>query len=237
MEKKDKARLDGIRARFKAGGAEVLSSQECLELLLSYASPRGDNYALSCELLLKYGSLKHLMSSPPVRLQHAGALGEYQAVFLTLVGQIGRQISLEDMESRPDAFSDVGAIGRYFLELIRGQPREVFYELCLDGDTFLTCRQLTDGGVLSEGMEARREIIRRMTEGALECAANTVVLCRRLSGELLVPSVSDRVIMEKALAAMDTVRVKFRDYFLVTDDDFVSLAESGLLEHWWKEKF
>lgn len=233
MEKGDKARLEDIRRRFGEVGLEAVSSQEALELLLSYAAPRADNRALSRELLRQYGSLKALLSASPNQLRHTGGLGEYTAVFLSLVSQIGRQIFLERMEGRPDAFASVADIGRYFMELVKGQPREALYQLCLNGDTFLSCGSLTDGGALSEEMEARGELVRRIVEDALASAANAVALCRRLSGGLLAPSVADRIVMEKARAALDTVRVDFRDYILVTDNDFVSMSETGVLTRPW----
>lgn len=229
MGNDNKARLEDIRRRFAEVGVEAISPQETIELLLAYASPRGNNCALSQELTQKYGSLKSLFSASFSQLRYAGGLSEYHAVFFSLIGQIGRQIFLEDMERRPDAFAESAHIGRYFLELVRGQPREAFYELCLNGGDFLACASLTDGGALSEEMEARDEIIRRAVEGALASDANTVVLCRRLSGELLAPTASDRVLIAELRAAFDTIRVNFRDYFLVDDDDFVSLLETGAI--------
>ena len=233
MENEQKARLENIRRRFTEVGIEALSPNEALELALSYAFPRGDCYALSQTLLNKYGSLRNVFSSSLSQLQNADGLGEAPAAFLTLISQIGRQIFLEDMERRPDAFAESADIGRYFLELVKGQRREALYELCLNGGNFLSCSSLTDGGALSEEMEARGELIRRTAEGALTSAANAVVLCRRLSGGLLAPSVTDRVLIASVRAALDTVRVDFRDYFLVTEDDFVSLSETGLLERPW----
>ena len=229
MEKEDKARLDDIYRRFTEVGVEAISPEETLELLFSYASPRSDNRALSRELLRKYASLKNLLSASLEQLRNDG-LGESQAVLLTLIAQIGRQIFLEYMEKRPCAFVESADIGRYFLELARGQSSDALYALCLDGETFLACYSLTDGGALPDDTDARRAVVRRTAELALTSAANTVVLCRRVSGGLLVPAVSDHMMIERLRAALDTLRVHFRDYFLVTDNDFVSLLETGAME-------
>ena len=233
MENEDKARLDDMRRRFLEVGVEALSPQETLELLFSYASTRTDNRALSRGLLLQYGSVRNLLSASLEMLKNGG-LEESQAVFVTLVGQVGRQIFLEAMEAQPDAFADTANIGQYFLELVRGQPRDAVYELCLNGGAFLSCVPLTDGDALLEDTDIRREIIRRVAEGALNSAANGVALCRHISGGLLVPSVTDRILIERVRAALDTLRVNFRDYVLVTDDDFVSMSETGLMERPWE---
>ena len=233
MEKEDKARLDDMRRRFLEVGIEALSPEETLELLFSYASPRTDNRALSRELLAQYGSLQNLFSASLEMLKNGG-LEESQALFLTLVGQVGRQIFLEEMEVQPDAFADTANIGHYFMELVRGQPHDTVYALCLNGGAFLSCVPLTDGDALLEDTDIRRELIRRVAENALTSAANGVALGRRISGGLLVPSVTDRILIERVRAALDTLRVNFRDYVLVTVNDFVSMSETGLMERPWE---
>ena len=54
MEQTPRTRLEDIRQRFVEVGIEALSTEETLELLLSYVSPRADNRALSESVLKKY---------------------------------------------------------------------------------------------------------------------------------------------------------------------------------------
>ncbi|MBQ9521046.1 MAG: hypothetical protein IJR72_00570 [Oscillospiraceae bacterium] len=215
MERTPQTRLEDIRQRFIEVGIEALSTEETLELLFSYVFPRTDNRALSETVLNKYGSLRHLLSSSVRQLRTVGGLNESAAVFLALVGQTGRQMFLEYMERCPEMFAEVGDIGRYFMELVRGQPWEAFYILCLGGNTFLSCCAL-DGA----------EPVRRTLEAALESAADNVAVCRRQTGGVISLSGHDRALSEKLRAALDTVRVTFRDYMVVSDDDFVSLSET-----------
>lgn len=217
MEQVPRTRLEDIRQRFIEVGIEALDTAETLELLLHYVSPRADNRALSEAVLTKYDSLRNLLSSSVSQLKTVGGLSESAAVFLSLVGQTGRQMFLESMEGRPGAFASIPDIGRYFMELVRGQPREAFYELCLAGDTFLSCRPIAETG---------QELVRSAIEGALESAADSVAICRRQAGGLATLSGNDRALSEKFRAALDTVRVSFRDYLVVADDDFVSLTET-----------
>ena len=230
MDANDRERMDDMRRRFIRRGINALAPQEVLELLFSYASPCADNYVLSYRLLRKYGSLDSLISSSFHQLRAVGGLDESRAFFLALVNRVGRQALLEEMEARTDAFPQSTDMGRYFLELVRGEPREAFYELCLDGNSFLACYQLTDGGALSLEMEPRRELTRRTVEGALKSAANAVALCHCISGGVAAPTLTDRMTARKIRAALETVNVAFRDYFVVTDDDFTSLSEIGLLD-------
>lgn len=215
MEQTPRTRLEDIRQRFVEVGIEALSAEETLELLFGYISPRRDNRALSETLLNKYGSLRHLLSSSARQLQTVGGLSESAAVFLALVGQTGRQMFLETMEHCPDMFAEACDIGRYFMELVRGQPWETLHVLCLSGNTFLSCYSL-DGA----------DPVRRTLEAALESAADGVAVCRRQTGGLVALSEHDRALSQKLRAALDTVRVSLRDYVVVSDDDFVSLSET-----------
>ena len=218
MEQVPRTRLEDIRQRFIEVGIEALDTEETLELLLYYVSPRADNRARAEAILRRYDSLRNVLSSSVNQLKTVGGLNESTAVFLSLVGQTGRQMFLESMESRPGAFEAIPDIGRYFMELVRGQPREAFYELCLAGDTFLSCRPISEAG---------QELIRSAIEGALESAADNVAICRRQAGGLATLSGRDRELSEKFRDALDTVRVSFRDYLIVSDDDFVSLTETN----------
>lgn len=215
MEQMPRTRLEDIRRRFLEVGIEALSAEETLELLLSYVSPRADNRAVSEAVLKKYNTLGNVMSSSVRQLETVGGLNESAAVFLSLVGQTGRQMFLETMEHRPDMFAEVYDIGRYFIELVRGQPWEAFYVLCLSGNTFLSCCPL-DGA----------EPVRRTLEAALESAADNVTVCRRQVGGLISLSGRDRELYATIREALDTVRVSLRDYIVVSDDDFVSMTET-----------
>ena len=217
MEQTPRTRLEDIRQRFIEVGIEALTAVETLELLLNYVSPRADNRILSETVLQKYGSLRHLMSASINQLKTVGGLSESTAVFLSLVGQTGRQMFLESMEQRPGAFASVSDVGRYFMELARGQSKDVFYELCLSGDTFLSCRSLSETG---------QDWVRSAIEGALESAADNVAVCRRQPGGLAAMSTQDRELSEQLHTALNTVRVSLRDFLVVADDDFISLTET-----------
>ena len=215
MERTPQTRLEDIRQRFVEVGIEALSAEETLELLFGYISPRADNRALSETVLNKYGSLRNVMSSSVRQLKTVGGLDEAAAVFLALVGQTGRQMFLENMERWPETFAEACDIGRYFMELVRGQPWEGFYILCLGGNSFLSCCSLNGP-----------EPVRRTLEAALESAADNVAVCRRQTGGLVTLSEHDRALSEKLRVALNTIRVTFRDYIVVSDDDFVSLSET-----------
>lgn len=231
MEKRDFQRSDELRRRFLLHGSDALAPAEALELLLDYVSPRKDCQALSYELLRTYGSLSNLLASSADQLQRVGGLSESAALLLTLVSQTNRHIFLEEAERREGAFESVSETGRYFMELVKGERRETFYELCLSKPgTFLSCVPLTDGGALSPEMDVPAVMIRRAVESALVSSANLAVICRHQPGGLLAPSVTDRLMIRKLRDALRTVRVALQDYYIVTDDDFISLSETGALE-------
>ena len=231
MDEETQKRFDYIREQFLEVGIEALMPEEILELLLYYAAPRTDHHLLVNRLIWKYGSLRNVLSSSMFQLETVGGLSKAEAMFLYLVSQTHRQMFLERMEIREGAFEHTVDIGWYFLDFVKGQNREMFLALCLTrDDSFLACYPVTDGGIITPEMEIRAETVRRVVECALQSAAEEVVLCHYQTGRLLKPSFADRALIEKVQAALDTIQVEFRDYFIVTHDEFVSLTETGVMK-------
>lgn len=226
MEKENVTRVDEIRKRFIRGGLDALSEKDALELLLSYAVSKEDCPVSAQSLLEKYGSLRALLSAPPDRLQRMSGMSNASALLFSLVNQSGRQMFLEDMEGREGAFSDTFSAGRYFMELASSVRRETLYALCVDRQsTFLSCVTVTDGSLLTPTMEARPESVQRIIECALKSSANAVIVCHYQPFGVRTPSTLDDALRQSVRNALGVMKIELLDYFFVTSEDFVSLAE------------
>lgn len=225
--KESATRVAELTQRFINGGLEALSQAEALELLLSYVTPREDNRTTSQNLLKSYGSLRGALSAPMNRFQRVNETSNSSALLFSLVNQSGRQMFLEDMEGRRGAFSDIAATGRYFIELASCAQRETFYTLCLDrSNTFLSCAAVTDGTLMSFALESRPEPLQRVVECALQVSADAVIVCHYQPDGKMVPSPTDDAFRRRIRNALDVISLSFRDYMIVTDDDFISMAET-----------
>ena len=87
-----------LRRRFSAHGLESFADHEVLELLLFYAIPRQDTNPIAHRLMEQFGSLEAVLSAQPEHLGQVAGVGEGTALFLRLVGQIGRRCRLSALE-------------------------------------------------------------------------------------------------------------------------------------------
>jgi DNA repair protein RadC len=83
-----------LRERFREAGAEALSDNELLELLLFRALPRRDVKAIAKDLIAKFGSFPEAISAPPATLAEvagmdAAAITELKIVHASIVGRDG----------------------------------------------------------------------------------------------------------------------------------------------------
>ena len=98
------------------------------------------------------------------------------------------------------------------------------YLLCLDAKCkVICCRQISEGTVNSAGIS-----VRKIVEVALAVNATSVILAHNHPSGIAVPSEEDIDTTFKVAKALKAVDVVMMDHIVVADDDYVSLAFSGL---------
>ena len=71
--------------------------------------------------------------------------------------------------------------------------------------------------------------VRKIVKAALDHNATSVVVAHNHPSGLALPSREDRATTLALKAALDAVDVVLVDHVIVADEDFVSLADDGLL--------
>ena len=71
--------------------------------------------------------------------------------------------------------------------------------------------------------------IRRVVELALLTSASAVVLAHNHPSGVALPSEEDQIATQQVREALATIGVVMVDHIIVADNDFVSMADSGLL--------
>ena len=203
-----------MRHRFCETGLEGFADHEALELLLYYAIPRRDTNELAHRLLARYGSLAALLQAPLEALQRTAGIGESAAVF----------------RKQGPAFvyhlNSTEKAGRYLLARFAGERNEVIYQLCLDRKgKLLACKRLSEGGSAAAELN-----IRRLVENALLSSASAVILSHNHPSGIALPSREDYTTTRRVQEALATIGVELLDHIIVAEDDYVSLADSGILQ-------
>lgn len=213
-----------VRQRFLEGGLDAFADHEALELLLFYAIPRRDTNETAHLLLERYGTLEAVLCAPVEDLQKVEGIGESAAVLLKLVPRLTQKAKLS-RNGREIILNSTEKAGSYLMERFRGERNEVIYQLCLDRKgKLLSCRRLNEGSADSSELN-----IRRVVENALLVSASAVILSHNHPSGIALPSTEDYTTTDRIRTALKTIGVPLVDHIIVADDDFVSMADSGVL--------
>jgi DNA repair protein RadC len=211
-----------IKNRFRMEGLDHFDEIYVLELLLCYCVPRKDTKPLAHALLEHFGSLTQVLEAPVEELEKVPGVGENISTFLTLTTAVSRYYLVH--RSAPDAILDSTVkCGRYLMPFFHGRRNETVFLLCLDAKCkVISCREVGEGSVNSAAIP-----VRKIVEMALAANATTAVLAHNHPSGLALPSIEDIQATKRIAKALYSVEVILADHVIVSDDDFVSLAESG----------
>ena len=213
---------DRIRRRFLEEGLDQFTDVQVLEFLLFYCIARQDTNPIAHRLLDSFGSLSQVLEAPVEELRKVEGIGENTAVFLRLVTQVGRYY-LTDRASKAKVLPTLESCAQYLQTFFFGRNVETVYLLCLDAKCkMLCCKKISEGDVNSTSLS-----VRKVVETALNTNASSVVLAHNHPGGMAIPSNEDIQTTRRIAAELQAVDVHFIDHILVTDDDYVSLLQSG----------
>ena len=213
-----------MRKQLKTSGMDSLSDVQALEMLLYYAYARQDTNPIAHRLLARFGSLSAVLEAPQEELMRVDGVGEKAAQLIALIPQLERR-HLIDRGSSGRILNTNSKCGVYLVPYFHGETEEVVYLLCLDAKCkVIDCVLVHRGGVNVAGIA-----VRKIVKAALNCNATSVVLAHNHTSGIALPSPEDRETTLTLKAALDAVGIMLADHIIVADDDFVSLADDGLL--------
>ena len=211
-----------LKVRFRAEGLDGFTEVQVRELLLFYSVPRKDTNEIAHALLEKFGTLAQVLDANPADLEKVPGMGSSSALFLKLLSAAGRRYQISRTESAT-ILRTLEQCGAYLQPRFFGRKHEAVFLLCLDAKCkVLACKQVGEGSVNSAGVP-----IRRIVETALSANATMVVLAHNHPSGLALPSADDIQTTKRLAVALDTVEITLIDHLVFSDDDYVSMAQSG----------
>ena len=213
-----------MRRQMKTSGMDSLSDVQLLEVALYYAIARRDTNEIAHALLRRFGSLSGVLEAPRAELLKIDGVGESAADLLLLFIQMERR-HLMDRAGRQTILDTTYKCAQYLMPRFIGEQEEVVYLLCLDAKCkALDCSLIHRGAVNMTAIS-----VRKIVKAARDHNATSVVVAHNHPSGLALPSREDRATTLALKAALDAVDVVLVDHVIVADEDFVSLADDGLL--------
>ena len=201
-----------------------VADYELLELLLGYGLTRRDTKPLAKELLARFTSLRGVLDARPEALTQVPGVGEHTAVLLKLLPVLAGRYQA-DRASLGVILDSTQAAGQYLRPYFsQGARYEMTYLVCLDGKyKVLGCHKLGEGSV-----DATEVTPRKVVELVLAHNATAAILAHNHLSGLALPSNADLMTTQQLYAILQSVGVELLDHLIFTDDDMVSLRDSGL---------
>ena len=212
-----------VKNRFRAEGLDNFAEVHALELLLFYGIPQGDTNPVAHRLLDHFGSLTQVLNAPVEELEKIKGMGKHSATLLTLTRELCRYYMVQEQKVC-EVLKTTRECGDYLLPYFVGKRDETVYLLCLDSKCkVICCKEVGSGSVNTTAVS-----VRKVVETALTANATSVVLAHNHPSGFAMPSDEDLLTTIRIGRALDAVGVILVDHVVVADNDYVSMAESGM---------
>ncbi|HJB26682.1 MAG TPA: DNA repair protein RadC [Firmicutes bacterium] len=221
---------DRFRERFLQQEGRDMHPHELLELLLYYSIPRKDTNPIAHRLLEEFGgSISAVFDAPIQRLEEVAGITHNTAILIKLVPVLAKSY-LTDKTDVGTVLQNSDDFGNYFLPRYVGCTNEEVHVICLDNKyRLIHAKRVYEGKV-----NAVEISIHKIVEYALLNKASGIVIAHNHPNGIAIPSSADIETTMKLAETLTVFHIKLLDHIIVAGDDFVSLADSGILASYLK---
>ena len=216
---------DRPREKLIQKGTASLSDAELLAILISSGTKDKSAVDLGRELLgIANNNLNSLGKLTIADLKKLRGIGTARAVTIMAALELGRRRKLAEVPDIPQikCSKDVADI---FQPLLSDLLHEEFWILFLNRSNKVTNRmKLSQGGISGTVTD-----VRMVMKKAIECLASGIIVCHNHPSGNLNPSESDTRITQKIKEAGNLMDIQLLDHLIISDKDYYSFADNGLL--------
>ncbi|MBQ8527662.1 MAG: DNA repair protein RadC [Lachnospiraceae bacterium] len=213
--------------KFLQSGAESLSDEELLAIILRTGTKGEDAVTLACRVLEACGERRGIEGLHHVtlnQLMEIGGIGEVKAVKLKAVAELSNRIAKAKVKN-DICFRRPGEVADAYMEQMRHLEKEHCVAVYMDSkDSRITDVRLSIGN-LNASILSAREIFRQ----ALMCNAASVILLHNHPSGDPSPSKDDIDLTKRLKEAAQIMEVPLLDHIIIGDNTYISLREKGVL--------
>ncbi len=213
-----------VKKKFINNGLDGFNPHEALELYLYYAIPRKDTNPLAHRLLDRFVTIAGVCDAPIDELMDEFGLSENTAVLLKLLPHMSRLYNESKLNS--DNTIELDTIGDVIKTKFIGRVEEVVVLLLGDAKgKIIFFDVVAKGSINSSDMP-----IRKIVDLSIRHNARLAFVAHNHPSGNALPSTADVNTTKTLAKTLRAVGVRLFDHFIITDDDYVSLRESNMLE-------
>ncbi len=216
---------DRPREKLITKGTSSLSDAELLGILISSGTRDKSAVDLGRELLgLADNNLNSLGKLSISDLKKLHGIGTARAVTIAAALELGRRRKLAEV---PDSLQIKSSrdVADIFQPLLSDLPHEEFWILFLNRSNRVIARMRISQGGISGTVTDVRLIMKK----AVEHLASGIIVCHNHPSGNLNPSEADSKITKKIKEAGEIMDIQLLDHLIISDKDYYSFADNGLI--------
>ena len=216
---------DRPREKLERLGAQALSDAELLAILVGSGSTKEDALSLMKRILSACGNNLNTLGKLTIReLCQYNGVGPAKAITILAACELGKRRQQSQPEERPN-LGTATYLYNHMHPLMQDLDVEEFW-LLLMNQNFRLIKQvrISHGGITETAVD-----IRIIMREAVLANATVLAVCHNHPSGNLKPSSSDNEITRSIKRACDVMRIHFLDHVIVTDGQYYSYHESGVI--------
>ena len=210
------------REKLLSLGAEALSEQELLAILLRTGTKGQSALEVSAEILNYFGSLNAMFNSDFDDFSQIKGIGEAKYVQFQASLELSKRYLAESMTTSTVLDSPM-AVRNYLHQLLKNEPYEKFLLIHLDNQHMVRDVEVLFSGTIDSAAVYPRVVI----DSVIKHKSNAVIFAHNHPSGNAEPSQADIMLTKRLKQVLAMIDVRTLDHFVVGYDHVVSLAERG----------
>lgn len=213
---------DRPRERLLRQGAESLSNQELLAILLRTGTKEESVLVLANRVLNVFERLQHLKHATIEEMMAIKGIGEVKAIQLMAAVELGRRLAQKHNDEKFTIRSPQDA-ATYLMPDMTSLNQEHFVVLFLNIKNQIIHKQTIFIGSLNASIVHPREIFRE----AVKRSAASIICAHNHPSGVPTPSTEDIEVTKRIVEAGYIIGIELIDHVIIGDHQYISLKEKG----------
>jgi DNA repair protein RadC len=212
------------RERLKSLGAEALSAQELLALIIGRGVPGKSAISIAQDLIGRFGNIRAVSNATIEELSSVRGVGLAKAAQISAAFELGRRQDIEPDVGRY-SIKDPETLVKVIRKGIKEKAKEHFKLVLLNTRHKIIGISTISVGTLNASLVHPREVFRE----ALAHSACAMILVHNHPSDDLNPSDDDLAMTRRLVDAGRLMGVEVLDHIIITRTGYASFKQRGLL--------
>lgn len=212
------------RERCKKYGAESLTHQELLAIILRTGNKTQNVLELANQVLINFDNLFELKTASIEELVEIDGIGYVKAIELQAVIEFGKRLALSHREKLGVIISS-HELGQQLIKEMKDFQQEHLLVLYLNTKNEVLKRQTVFIGSLNQSVAHPREIFRI----AVKCSAARIIIVHNHPSGNPNPSKQDIAFTHRLVECGKLMGIEVLDHLIIGENSYISLKETDVI--------